>query len=172
MPNSCLRQPRFVSAAQIIPTASQPFPANTKPIRLPVEPDGLFFALRRALLHFLLLDLVIHHMAAGQLGEDVLGLNAHFDHQNHHMIGQIGDFKDGLLPIAALSGDDDLGAFLADLLENLIDALLEQIGGIAALLGAGFPPLQQLIQRLDGKIPVFLALIESPSGRAFRSSLI
>ena len=89
-------------------------------------------------MHLFLFDLMIHHVAAGQLGEDILGLDAHFHHEHHDVIGQIGDFKDGFFLASALSSHDDLGAFLAHFFQNLIDALLEQLGGVAALLGVGF----------------------------------
>ena len=47
---------------------------------------------------------------------DILQCNALLDHQHHRVVAQIGDLVDGLGLILGFGGDDDLGAFLADLL--------------------------------------------------------
>ena len=58
---------------------------------------------------------------------DVLQGDSHLDHQNHNVVGQIGDLVDGFLFIVCLSCDDDLGAFLAHLLQDLVQALFKEV---------------------------------------------
>ena len=41
--------------------------------------------------HFFLFDLMVDHMAAGQLSVDILQVDAGLDHQHHHMVGKVGD---------------------------------------------------------------------------------
>ncbi|CAN4045275.1 Fructose-bisphosphate aldolase, partial [Dysosmobacter welbionis] len=97
-------------------------------------------------LHPLLLHLVVDDMALLQLRRHVLQGDAHLDHQHHHMVGQVGDLIDGLLPVLLAAADDDLGALLTHLLQDLVQALFKKISGVAALLGIGLPPLDQAVQ--------------------------
>ena len=83
--------------------------------------------------HFFLLDLVVDDMAGCQFLMDVLQGDALLDHQHHHMVGKIRDLVDGLRPVMVLGGDDHLGALLAHLFQDLVDALLEQVGGVRTL---------------------------------------
>ena len=64
-------------------------------------------------------------MAGGQLPADFLQADALLGHEHHDVIGKVGDFIDGLGTVFGLGGDDDLGAFLAHLFQNLIQPLLE-----------------------------------------------
>ena len=67
------------------------------------------------------------------------------------MIGEVGDFIDGLPLVAALAGHDDLGGLLADLFENFVDALLKEVGGVGALLFFCLAALKQGHQALQGE---------------------
>ena len=104
---------------------------------------------------------MVDHMAGGQLRLNVLGRDALLGHQHHHVIGQIRDLIDRLAPILGLGGDDDLGALLAHLFEDLVEPLVEQIAGVGAL-GPGLLPLpQQLIERAQAELA---PLIGFPDG--------
>lgn len=52
--------------------------------------------------------------------------------QNHKVENQIGRFATKLVLIAVFRGDDDFRGFFADLLENLVYALLEQVRRVRA----------------------------------------
>ena len=65
---------------------------------------------------------------------DILHRHAALVHHDHHMIEYVVDLTDELGLVAVLGGDDGLRALLAYLLENLVDALFEQIAGVRALL--------------------------------------
>ena len=89
--------------------------------------------------HLLLLDLFVHDVAGPELLLDVVQGDAHLDHQDHHVVDKVGDLIDGFLLIAGFTGDNDFCGFLSDLFEDLVDALLKQVGGIGALLRRLFP---------------------------------
>ena len=59
---------------------------------------------------------MIDDVAGGKLIVDVLKVNAHLHHQDHHVVAKVGDLIHGLLLVVRLARDDDLGAFLAHLL--------------------------------------------------------
>ena len=65
------------------------------------------------------------------------------------MVGKIGNLIDGLRLVLSLARDDDLGALLAHLLENLVQTLLEKVGGVRAFRQFLFPALKQLIKPLQ-----------------------
>ena len=65
---------------------------------------------------------------------DILHRHAALVHHDHHVIEYVVDLTDELLLVAVLGGDDGLRALLAYLLEDLVDALLEQVAGVRALL--------------------------------------
>ena len=73
---------------------------------------------------------------------DFFRTDTHLDHQNHDMIGEVGNLVNGFRTVAALAGDDDLGALFAHLFQDLVGPLLEQIAGVGAL-GEFFFPIQQ-----------------------------
>ncbi len=67
---------------------------------------------------------------------DILHRHAALVHHDHHVIEYVVDLTDELLLVAVLGGDDGLRA-LRYLLEDLVDALLEQIAGVRASCGSG-----------------------------------
>ena len=101
--------------------------------------------------HFFLLDFVVDHVAGGELLLDFLQSDALLGHEHHHMVGKVRNFIDGFSPILRFGGDDDLGAFLAHLFQNLVQALLEQVSGVGALGQVPFPAFQQSVEALIGK---------------------
>ena len=92
---------------------------------------------------------MIDHMAAGQLRAYVLHRNPHLNHQHQNMVSKIGNFIDGLGSVTGFPGNDDLRAFLAHLLENLVDAFLEQISGVGAFREFRLAAQQQRVQPLQ-----------------------
>ena len=68
------------------------------------------------------------------------------------MVGKIADLVNGLFLILFFARNDDLGALFAHLFQDLLLALLEQVGGIAALLGAILAALDELVQSLPAEL--------------------
>ena len=62
------------------------------------------------------------------------------------MIHQVRDLVDGFRFVLGLACDDDLGGFLANLFQDFVQTLLEQVGGVGALRQGFFPALQQLVE--------------------------
>ena len=110
-------------------------------------------------------------MALFQLPGDVLHGNAHLDHQHHDVVGQIRDLVDGLLLVLLATADDDLGALLAHLLEDLVQALVEEVGGVAALLGVGLAALDQVVETLIAELLEFLGQIHRLEKAALRAGV-
>ena len=67
---------------------------------------------------------------------DILHRHAALVHHDHHVIEYVVDLTDQLGLVAVLGCNDGLGALLTDLLENLVNALLEQIAGVRASCGS------------------------------------
>ena len=67
-------------------------------------------------------------MTRSKLLMNILTRKSHLNHKNKGMVCEVGDLIDGFLLIIGLGGDDNLGAFLTDLFENLINSLFEEIG--------------------------------------------
>ena len=80
--------------------------------------------------HLFLFDFVVDNMARGQLFFDIVYGNAHFYHQHHYMICQVGDLIDGFGFVVGLGGDDDFCGFFADFLQDLIYTFFKEVGGI------------------------------------------
>ena len=99
-------------------------------------------------------------VAAGQLRADVLHGDALLRHEHQSVVAEIRDLVDGLCPVLGLGGDDDLGALLAHLFQDLVQALLEEVGGIAALGEGGLAVQKEVIEPLQ--LEFFLAL--TPDG--------
>ena len=74
------------------------------------------------------------------------------------MVGQVGDLVDRLLFVLGLAGDDDFGGLLADLLQDLIQALVEEVGGVGAFLGGVLAALEHVHEALQGEGAVLVAL--------------
>ena len=111
---------------------------------------------------------MIHHVAFFQLTGDVFHRDAQLDHQHHDMVSQVADFVDGLFHVALGARNDDFGALLADFFQDFFQALVKQIGGVAAFLGVGLAALDQVVQPLPGKLFELLRnclLYTSPSPR-------
>ena len=68
------------------------------------------------------------------------------------MIDEVGDLSHRVLLHPVLGGDDGLGALLAHLLEDLVGPLFEEVAGVGALLGIGFPVQDHLIKVLQNSI--------------------
>ena len=104
-------------------------------------------------------------MSFFQLTGDVLHRDAGLDHQHQDMVGKVADLVDRLGLVLLLAGNDDLGALLAHLFEDLFLPLFKQVGSIAARLGVGPAALDQAVEAIlkaartgkvgDGKIFVF-----------------
>ena len=56
--------------------------------------------------HLLLLHLFVDDVPGGQLVPDLLQADAQLEHEDHHVVGQVGDLVDGLLLVLGLAGDD------------------------------------------------------------------
>ena len=80
--------------------------------------------------HLLLLDLVVNDVAGGQLAVNVLYRNTHLGHEHHDVVGKVSDLVDRLLLVTVLSADDDLSAFLAHLLKDLVQTLVKEVGKV------------------------------------------
>ena len=89
--------------------------------------------------------------------------SAVLEHQHHYMVSQVCDLIDGFLLILGLGGDDHLGALLAHLFQNLIQALLKEIGSVGALFFLRLSALDQRHQRLQREILLVLALPDGVS---------
>src|SRR5687768_10631048 len=66
----------------------------------------------------------------GQLFAHVVETLATRDQQHQQVVDQIRDFAGEQFAIVVLRGDDRFRGFLADFLQYLIEALLEQISGV------------------------------------------
>ena len=75
-------------------------------------------------------------------------------HQHQNMVRQIRQLIDRLLVIPVLGRDDNLGALLAHLFQNLVQALFKQVGGIGALRPLGPALLQQAVEPLIAELLV------------------
>src|SRR5215475_12515429 len=82
--------------------------------------------------------------AGAQFGGDVVQTNVAFDHQDQQMVKQVADFGRELFAAFVIAGvlrrDYRLGGFLADFLEYLVEAAVEQIARVGAF-GALVLPL-------------------------------
>ena len=76
--------------------------------------------------HFFLLDLVVNDVTGSKLPLDIFNGNSHIYHKHHCVIHKVGNFIHGFSLIVSLAGNNYLGAFLADFLENLICTLTEK----------------------------------------------
>ena len=63
---------------------------------------------------------------------------AELGHEHQRVIGEVRELVDRLALVPRVGGDYDLGALLADLLEYLVEALLEEVARVAPL-GAASP---------------------------------
>ena len=61
--------------------------------------------------------------------------DAQLEHEDHHVVGQVGNLIDGLLPVLRLAGDDDLGGLLPHLFQDFVQSLVKKVGGVGPLLG-------------------------------------
>ena len=89
---------------------------------------------------------------------DVLHGDAHLDHQHHGMVGKVGKLVDGLGLVVGLAGDDDLGALLAHLFEDLVDAFLEEVGGVGAFGALLIAAHQHVVQTVQAELVAVIAL--------------
>ena len=96
--------------------------------------------------HFFLLDLMVNNVTGGKLAVNVFQGNSRLDHQNHHMVGKIGDLVDRFRLVLSFCGNDDLGGFLAHLFQDLIQALFKKVRGVGAFFFVDLSALDQLHQ--------------------------
>ena len=101
---------------------------------------------------------MVNDVAGGELPVYVLHADPGLDHQHHHMVGEVCDLVARLFLVLSLGGDDDLGALLADLLEDLVEALPEEIAGVGALRARRLPILEQREQPAQAEFPALRAL--------------
>ena len=94
---------------------------------------------------------MVDNVARSKLLLDILNGNAHLHHHNEDVIGKVADLVDGLCLIVCLARDNDLGAFLANLLKNFINSLFKEVGGVRALLLLGLSALDKLHKRIKGE---------------------
>ena len=87
-------------------------------------------------------------MPRGHLALHVIQADARLDHQHHDVIHQVADLVDRVRAVAILRGDDDLRRLLADLLEDLVQALFKQIRRIGAFLRILLSPAEHVHQVL------------------------
>ena len=72
-----------------------------------LSPRNAVFLLCLALGHLFLLDLLVNDVPGGQLPSHILQGDAQLEHEDHHVVGQVGNLIDGLLFVLRLAGDDD-----------------------------------------------------------------
>ena len=101
---------------------------------------------------------MVDDVAGRQFFQDVRHGDAHMDHEDHDVIHEVRDLIDGLFLVIPLGGDDDFGVLLTDLLQDLVDALLEEIGGVGTFRTALVAADQQVIEALDRELMTGLAL--------------
>ena len=101
---------------------------------------------------------MVNDVTGGKLFVDILNGNAHFHHQHHNVIRKVSDFVNCLLFVVRFSGDDNLGAFLTDFFEDLINALLEKVGCVRSLGQCFLAAFQKRIQVFKRKLRSLLAL--------------
>ena len=92
---------------------------------------------------------MVNDVSFFQFTGHVLHRDAGADHQHQNMVGQITDLVNGFFLVLFFACNDDLGALFAHLFQDLLLALLEQVGGVAALLGAILAALDELVQALQ-----------------------
>ena len=114
---------------------------------------------------------MVNYVSFFEFLRDVLYGNAQLDHQHHDVVSQVADLVDGLLPVALGACNDDLGGFLTDLFEDLFQALVEQIGGVAALLRVGLAALDEFIQPLPGELLQLIGDIDRVEEAALRAGV-
>ena len=114
---------------------------------------------------------MVNYVSFFEFLRDVLYGNAQLDHQHHDVVSQVADLVDGLLPVALGARNDDLGGFLADLFEDLFQALVEQIGGVAALLRVGLAALDECVQALPGELLQLIGDIDRVEEAALRAGV-
>ena len=68
---------------------------------------------------------MVDNVPGSQFITDLFYSNAHLSHENHGMVAEICQLVNGLLFVVALGSHNDLGALLAHLFQDLIDALFK-----------------------------------------------
>ena len=71
------------------------------------------------------------------------------------MVCQVADLVDGLGAVFLFARNDDLGALFAHFFQDLLLALFEQVGGVAALLGVGLAAFDERIKPLPAELLEF-----------------
>jgi hypothetical protein len=102
---------------------------------------------------------MVDYMTGSKLAVNILDRDAHFNHKHHYVIGKICDLVDGFRLIPCLTSDYDLGAFLTDLLEDLVDSLLEEIGGVRAFGHLRLSVKKKSVKSFERKFGKLFALI-------------
>lgn len=67
-----------------------------------LSPRNAVFLLCLALGHLFLLDLLVNDVPGGQLPPHILQGDAQLEHEDHHVVGQVGNLIDGLFLSSAL----------------------------------------------------------------------
>ena len=102
--------------------------------------------------HFFLLDLVVDDVTGGELAMDILKRDAHLNHQDHYVVGKIGNFVNGFLFVICFTRNNDLSTFLTNLFEDLIYSLFKKVSGVRALRSILLSSLKKSVKSLKGKL--------------------
>ena len=73
---------------------------------------------------------MVDNMAACKLVTYIIKRYAHLTHHYHYVICKVCNLIYSLCLIVSLTCDNNLGAFLANLFEYLIQSLFKKIGGV------------------------------------------
>src|SRR5215213_8027142 len=71
------------------------------------------------------------------------------DQEHQEVVDEVGRLRRQRARVFVLRGDDGLGRLLADLLQNLVQALLEEVGRVRALGHLPPPPLDDRVQLFE-----------------------
>src|SRR6476661_5848664 len=66
----------------------------------------------------------------GQLLAHIIEVNVAFDQQHEQVIKQVRGFRNQLLLVFVLGGDDGFSRFFADLFEDLVETFIKQVGRV------------------------------------------
>ena len=85
--------------------------------------------------------------------------NTHLGHHDHDVIRKVCDFVNGFLFVICLCRNDDLGTFLTDLFENLVNALFKEVRRVGALGLLALSAVKQIHQAFQREIVALCTLM-------------
>src|SRR5215210_5346590 len=86
---------------------------------------------------------------ARQLARERFERHPAFDHEDDEVVDEVGRLRRQSARVLVLRRDDGLGRLLADLLQNLVQALLEEVGRVRALGHLAPAPFDDAVQLFD-----------------------